>query len=306
MTSSAAPELSLPAPIPLDGIAYGTQGLEALLAIHLGDAHVHAAFVREGTVLPMAELAVSLRDAYHACRNTTRTLPARLRRSSSAPALEKAGTGASKPWSVAGSSGTHASAAADPWARITSPAEADYPRKSPPTAGSSGTQPTPLPNARAHLGGLSSRPPREPSEPMVTLEAEGCIVLLRRVRAYLVAALFDAALPLGMARLLAARLATTLSPELPRGEVDAPAMLVDRSAPGSTPGEGDRARRLLELAAALAPEPHVVRLRVSLRAGVPPAALEHPESLGPDAVPRLETAVEEILGLDRAALRRLL
>ncbi|EYF07197.1 hypothetical protein [Chondromyces apiculatus] len=308
MTSGVAPPDPPSGPIPLEGIAYGTQGLEAFLAIHLGDAHIHAAFVREGTLLPLTELAPALCAAYRASQGAALALPARLRRSSSAPSLTDVARGTSGARAPLGSAGTHTTSPGDPRLAHTTPTETFSQRSLATASGSPGTPGgTPLP-FRTSPAVLSSRPPREPSEPLITLEESGCIVLLRRVRAYLVVCLFDAALPLGMARLLASRLTSTLSPELPRGEVSdvgEPTSTAD-SAPRSVVGEGDRARRLLELVSALAPEPHVARLRVSLRAGIPPAALEHPTSIGPEAVPRLETAVEEILGLDRAALRRLL
>jgi hypothetical protein len=68
----------------------------------------------------------------------------------------------------------------------------------------------------------------------------------------------------------------------------------------------DRAQRLLRLLEARSPEPHVARLRVALRAGIAAAALDPPTALGSGAIPRIEIAVQEILGLDRAALQRLL
>lgn len=243
--------------IPLDGIAYGTQGLEALLAIRLGDARVHAAFVREGAALPVADLAVSLRDVYRACQGASRRVPGRY-------------------------------------------------RSRPPAADVSAGLPL------AGRLSLSSRPPRDLPEPLFTLEEGGCTVVARRVRAYLVACLFDATLPLGMIRLLSGRLIAALSPELPLDDDDEqqPAA-VERgsSAPaaaGASPAAASRARRLLALLEGLTPEPHVARLRVALRAGIALPALDQPEALGSDAVPRIESAVEEILGLDRAALRRLL
>lgn len=256
--------------IPLDGIAYGTQGLEALFAIHLGDAHVHAAFVREGAALPVADLAVSLRDAYRSCQGAARRLPARYR--SRPPASAGA--------SVDGAGGATAVAVAVAAA------------------------------VAVNMGGarlsLSSRPPREAPEPLVMLEEGGCTVLLRRVRAYLVACLFDASMPLGMSRLLAGRLIATLSPELPLDETDELQPGGEVRGPLGANAPADRARRLLALLEGLTPEPHVARLRVALRAGLPPSSLDQPEALGSDAIPRIETAVEELLGLDRAALRRLL
>jgi hypothetical protein len=63
--------------------------------------------------------------------------------------------------------------------------------------------------------------------------------------------------------------------------------------------------RLLAHLEANAPEPHVVRHRLALRAGLTLAALERPEALGPEAIVLIETAAQDILGLDRAELRRI-
>jgi len=76
-----------------------------------------------------------------------------------------------------------------------------------------------------------------------------------------------------------------------------------RPPPRGTKVEIDRATKLLAYLDAHAPDPHVVRLRVSLRAGIKPLALDHPESLGADAMVLLETAAEDILCIDRAELR---
>jgi hypothetical protein len=76
-----------------------------------------------------------------------------------------------------------------------------------------------------------------------------------------------------------------------------------RPPPRGTKAEIDRATKLLAYLDAHAPDPHIVRLRVSLRAGIKPIALDHPESLGADAMVLLEAAAEDILGIDRAELR---
>ncbi|MCC6555496.1 MAG: hypothetical protein IT372_21255 [Polyangiaceae bacterium] len=355
-----------PDPIPLDGLAYGIDGLDALLVVHLGDAHVHGAFLRDGAGLDAAfasdgraqeGLAIALRDAYRTAQGAARR-------------VALLSTGARR----------------------------------------------------------SSRPPREGAgeiaEPTATLEEGGRTVLLRRVRAFVVACVFDASMPLGMARLLSTRLAAALAPELPLGPAPELALAAEarrdperarptdswgpgrsaarpreapdvderpgRSAarpreapdvderPGRSaarsreaadvderPGRGaarsreaaedeprraegggpepsapgarlaedlpprstsspppsartgwppppraswaeiDRTRRLLALLEERAPEPHVAHLRVALRAGLTPLALDHLEALGADAMQLIEAAVEDILGLDRAALRRL-
>ena len=78
-----------------------------------------------------------------------------------------------------------------------------------------------------------------------------------------------------------------------------------RSRPPPPPTESDRPARLLAYLEAHAPEPHVVRLRLALRAGLTLAALDRPESLAPEAIVLVETAVQDILGIDRAELRRI-
>ena len=72
-----------------------------------------------------------------------------------------------------------------------------------------------------------------------------------------------------------------------------------------TPSEQGRTRSLLAYLEAHAPEPHVVRTRLALRAGLSLIALDHPETLGPDAIVLIETAVEDILGQGRAELARI-
>jgi hypothetical protein len=179
------------------------------------------------------------------------------------------------------------------------------------------------------------------------------------VRAYVVACIFDAAMPLGDEPCHPERLLAAVSPELPREDMLAesvrarvpplPARTPDpvvranvgsvvekpgsapppntltfgsgrpksdtpkpplgslprRSRPPSPPAEMDRLSRLIAHLEAHAPEPHVVRHRLALRAGLTLAALERPSVLGPEAVVLIETAVQDILGIDRAELRRI-
>ncbi|WP_437981630.1 hypothetical protein [Sorangium sp. So ce117] len=278
------------APIALDGIGYGVGGLDAIVVFHLGDARVHAVFVREGAALSPSDVAAGLRDAYLGSQLAAQRLVPE-REGSIRPARSRGARSSSKP---------------------------------------------PRSQGRAE----------ELPDPVVTLELSGRTVLLRRVRACVVASLFDGTMPLGMARLVAQRLAATLAPELPLEEppeemlsdpsglfeeplsadtVDDLVRGVARSAPprgsssipsrrtsGTPPpvdppsAEVARIQRLLALLEARAPEPHVARLRLALRAGLTPLALEHPDGLGAEAMVLVETAVADILGLERAALRRLL
>jgi hypothetical protein len=169
-----------------------------------------------------------------------------------------------------------------------------------------------------------------PSDAFVTLETPARVTFLRRVREHVVASSFDAAMPMGMARLMAGRIAATIDPRLPRADDDqltgptkaAPqeeadwdegaktlavpplrATATSKPPPRPTLTEQDRAKRLLTFAEERAPDPHVVRLRVALRSGLTLLALEHPEALGADAIVLIETAVQEILGIDRSELR---
>jgi hypothetical protein len=277
-------------PIALDGLVYGIDLLDALLVLHLGDAHLYALWVRPDTGLRADDLATPLRDAYRVAQFASRRL----------------------------------TSGASPDRRTDAPA------------------------------------------PIVTVELPQRVAILRRTRAYVVASLFDAAMPLGMARLVASRLAGALEPELPLahpvpegpvaqrppppdgsstraaarpgalgvampeaggGHPGGPAVvplvrsgresehppntlsfgsgLPRRSHPPPPPVELDRTSRLLAYLEAHAPEPHVVRHRLALRAGLTLSALERPEALGPEAIVLVETAVQDILGIDRAELRRI-
>lgn len=157
-------------------------------------------------------------------------------------------------------------------------------------------------------------------EPVVTIEMPAQTALLRRVRSFVVACLFDASLPLGMARLSAARLATALEPELPladltrltlpppgggsRASRPPPSLRfsIARKVPQASAAEVEHARRIIVYAESQLPDPHTVRLRLSLRSHTPRLALDHPETLASDAILRLETAVMEMLGKDREQL----
>ena len=273
---SPAPEGARPpamtAPIALDGLAYGIDFLDAVLVFHLGDGRVHAAWVRPDAGLRADDMVGTLRDAYRICQFAARR--------------------------IAGSADRRG----------------------------------------------------ERVDPLISIELPDRVALLRRIRSHVVVCLFETAMPLGMARMVAARLAAALEPELPltddtgpmpavervgvrvppaapfalAGSIAAPRVLAPssddergpatmtfgnrrRSLPPAraTPGEQGRIRALLAHLEAHAPEPHVVRTRLALRTGIGLVALEHPEALGPDAIVLIETAVEDILGQDRAELARI-
>ena len=267
------------APIALDGLAYGIDYLDAILVFHLGDARLHASWVRPDAGLRAEDAVGTLRDAYRVCQFAARRI----------------------------------------------------------------------------AGGTDRRGERV--DPVITIELPHRTALLRRIRSHVVACLFEAAMPLGMARLVASRIGDALDPELPLTEeaaappalpalgvrvppiaplpptsaaspvpriarvVDAPGDDAEARGPSTlsfgasrrrslpparaTPSEQGRTRSLLAYLEAHAPEPHVVRTRLALRAGIGLVALDHPETLGADAIVLIETAVEDILGQGRAELARI-
>ncbi len=169
------------------------------------------------------------------------------------------------------------------------------------------------------------------AEPIVTIESPVQTALLKRIRAYVVATLFDASMPLGMARLCAGRLCAALEPELPLTELERLTLpptamqVTSSSAPtqASRPplgmrlsmplkpshasaAEVEHARKIIAHAEAHLPDAHTVRLRLALRAHTSRLSLDHPETLASDTILRIETAVLEMLGIDRDQLARAL
>lgn len=259
-TDRAAQGASHPeAPIALDGLVYGIDLLDALLVVDIGDAHLYASWIREGSGVRADDVVTTLRDVYRVGQFAAR-----------------------------------------------------------------------------RLSGAADR--REAPAPLLTIELPQRTAIIRRVRAYAIAAIFDAAMPLGMSRLVASRLAAALEPELPlaiepaRAAPPMPAISAadpivraagdDADHPPNTLSfgtglprrsrpplprspEADRVARLIAYLEAHAPEAHVVKVRLALRAGLTLTALENPEALGPEAMVLIETAVQDILGIDRAELRRI-
>ncbi|MEZ4297328.1 MAG: hypothetical protein R3B70_20355, partial [Polyangiaceae bacterium] len=161
---------------------------------------------------------------------------------------------------------------------------------------------------------------RQAAEPIVTIETLSQTALLKRVRAFVVATLFDASMPLGMARLCAAKLSAALDPELPFTDLErltlppppAPGARPSRppvtggrparKASHAAPSEVEHVRRVIAYTEASLPDAHTVRWRLSLRAHTPRLAIDHPETLASDAILRVETAALEMLGIDREQL----
>lgn len=274
MTARPARPKGAPAGASLvEQLAASVDGVEAIVAFHIADAKISAAFIRPGSGYTASAVTQSLREVY----KTSQVHARRLDFLSPSPMLD--------------------------------PGAADL------------------------------------SDPLITLEMPGRVIVIRRVNSHVVAVSFDGTVPLGFVRFHAARIAMTLRPELPQASSTPPsgvpavsvppptvnvvskpepveeaeheepartlafptggAVVVrsSRPPPRGTKAEIDRATKLLAYLDAHAPDPHIVRLRVSLRAGIKPLALDHPESLGADAMVLLETAAEDILGIDRAELR---
>ncbi|MDC3953438.1 hypothetical protein [Polyangium jinanense] len=256
----------------VEQLALSADGVEAIVAFHIADGKIHAAWIRPGSGYTAGAVTQSLREVYKTSQVHARRL--------------------------------------------------DF------------LAPTPMLDPG----------PADLSDPLITLEMPGRVIVIRRVHGHVVAVSFDGTVPLGFVRYHAARIAMTLRPELPQDSITPPSGVPAVSAPPPTvnvvskpqPDEADheepartlafptggavvvrssrppprgtkveidRATKLLAYLDAHAPDPHVVRLRVALRAGIKPLALDHPESLGADAMVLLETAAEDILGIDRAELR---
>lgn len=67
-------------------------------------------------------------------------------------------------------------------------------------------------------------------------------------------------------------------------------------------GAAERVRALIAHLEAHAADPHIVRLRLALRSGLGTDAFLRPEFLGADALQLVETAAEDILGLEHGQL----
>ena len=117
----------------------------------------------------------------------------------------------------------------------------------------------------------------------VTIESADSLVVLRELRDDFVASfLFDRDTPLGMVRIQVRRM-------LERLELTLPVLNTE---------ERPRTVRALEFLQRYAPDPHATLMRVSLKSGLPMAALARPEELDDRHADVIERAAKEILGLD--------
>lgn len=162
--------------------------------------------------------------------------------------------------------------------------------------------------------------------PVFSIESEQHLVLVFRIRIFGVAICFSREAPLGFARLAARKIIATLEQELPYPSEQAASVVVppvtkiqvvgaptasnldfdaSDAAPDTVPPRsiiGDRVRTIMSHLEVVAPDPHIVRLRVALRTGLGLEALAHPDHFTSDALSLVETAAEDILGLDHGKL----
>jgi hypothetical protein len=291
--------------IALDGLAYGIDQLDGLIVFHLGDGHLHAAWVPPGSGFRAEEIARNLRDVYRASMGTSNSLssPSSSADMSEAPGLFLTIEMRSRTVMIKRSRAFGVACLFDASMplgmarlvamRLVSTIEPELPIVSiPPEAI---TEPRPQVSAARPA---PSQPVIEPAPPLP--------------------------LPLPLPT-LAAALAPTLAPpapppdarrtypevdrDLPPRTLDFPstgAAIVQRAIPEpparATNAEVDRFRRALDYLRQHAPEPHVAHLRVALRAGIPPIALERPDALAANKMALVEAAVEEILGVDLSDL----
>ncbi len=176
------------------------------------------------------------------------------------------------------------------------------------------------------LYAIDGEPQIRTETPNLIMETQGRLVFVHRVRNFGVAVCFERDAPLGFARMAARQLVRTLEHELPYpqdeanvvvvsaakptvpGAVLAPAQLnfdADDAGPDTHPPRhvvGDRVRHVLRHLEENAPDPHLVRIRVALRTGLGIEAIQNPESLTADALVLVESAAEDILGIDHGKL----
>jgi hypothetical protein len=288
------------APILLDGLAYGIDPLDAILVFHTGDGHLFAAWVRAGAGFGAEEASESLWLAYRACLGVQGRLAAspRFAERGEAPPMSLTLEMASRVVMVQRARAYAAACLFEPsmplgmarlvTTRIAAMLEPELPfPMSLPTVASTAAATT-----ESLLPPTEERPTRIEVPPLST--------------------------PTDMlARAAIADEPTEERPSAHEEPIEPGPKTLDFPSTGAavvrkgsshpppvraTPAEVDRVKRVLEFLEVHAPEPHVAHLRVALRAGLTPLALAHPETLGPNALVLIETAVEDILGADLSDL----
>jgi hypothetical protein len=167
--------------------------------------------------------------------------------------------------------------------------------------------------------------------PVTTLESARRVTFVHRVRSFGVAVVFEREAPLGFARMAARQIVRTLEQELPYASAAREPYLVPEArptAPSAPPARsdlefdghepapdtqhqarsahGDRARSVIKHVEEHAADGHIARTRLALRSGLGLDALANPDALGSEALLVLETAAEDILGVEPGKLAEVL
>lgn len=274
--------------IALDGLAYGIDQLDAIVVFRIGDGRLHAAWVRPGSGFgapdraanaAAQEVADGLREAYWACLSAASRLsfPQSSGDRSDAPGVfvtleMQARTAMMKRSRAFGIGCLFDGSMPLGMARLVTTRLAGTIEPELPLTPSSDEIPPP-PRTEVSAVASTELPPTpraEPEEPERDLPPRTLDF-------------------------------PSTGAAIVRRASDRPSV----SRPRATNAEIDRAKRILDYLQVHAPEPHVAHLRVALRAGVTPIALERPEALAANKLALVEAAVEEILGIDLSDLERI-
>jgi len=318
-------------PILLDGLAYGIDPLNAILIVHAADGRLYASWVGAGAGFGAEEAAESLWIMFRSSQTLAGKLAPNARAAEREPSkmfltleiasrvvmVQRARAYAvacffepSMPLGMARLVAT----------RITDALEPDLPLTlvlpSVATTAAATTDslvpPTEDPSSKA----AASRPvstmpaPTEPGPMIITTESPRAVL---PTLAALAAARTESEGPAIDRIIVAGSPEQALLQQAPKGPPKTLAFpslgaAVIRAATPPAPlvrasqAEIERVKRVLQHLEENAPDPHVAHLRVALRAGLTPLALANPETLGPNTLVLIETAVEDILGSDLSAV----
>lgn len=319
-------------PIQLDGLTYGIDPLDAILVVHTGDGRLYGSWVGAGAGFSAEEAAESLWIAYRASHTLAGKLASNARFADREPpnlflTLELASRvvmiqrtrafavacffEASMPLGMARLVTSRITAALEPdlpvpivLPSVATTAAATTESFLPPTE-------EPPPGSRVPLSRPATTRPA-PTEPGTTIELPRPVLpslaSLAAARSEIEGTQDRIVITSSPAQSILN--APTVRPEGPPKTLSFPslgaAVIRQATAPPTpvraTPAEVERIKRILQHLEQSAPDPHVAHLRVALRAGITPLALAHPETLGPNALVLIETAVEEILGTDLSTI----
>jgi len=318
-------------PILLDGLAYGIDPLNAILIVHAADGRLYASWVGAGAGFGAEEAAESLWIMFRSGQALAGKLAPNARAAEREPSkmfltleiasrvvmVQRARAYAvacffepSMPLGMARLVAT----------RITDALEPDLPLAlvlpSVATTAAATTDslvpPTEDPSSKAAASSpVSTMPaPTEPGPMIITTESPRAVL---PTLAALAAARTESEGPAIDRIIVAGSPEQALLQQAPKGPPKTLAFpslgaAVIRAATPPAPlvrasqAEIERVKRVLQHLEENAPDPHVAHLRVALRAGLTPLALANPETLGPNTLVLIETAVEDILGSDLSAV----